>query len=251
MKNKESHEVRSIIHSLAQKKRNGNLPLDRSFDYGRMVDPTQIFSNSHVKYDFTSISSVAVIGNSGKLKNESYGSLIDTYDCVIRMNTAPVSGYEKHVGTKTDFRFVNGELMKGKNQNFSETGSNWLSTIAGERIVFTPTTESGYNKGIYQSVNANQVYFLSDEMLGLVNDFSNRHGIGHCSIGLLSTLVALKFGDVVDLFGFGFHMEDQSMKHYWEQMSEGSEGDHNWEREKEIVMSMNFLGYINIKDLFG
>ena len=49
--------------------------------------------------------SIAIVGNSGKLMNESYGKLIDSHDLVFRCNLAQTNGYEKHVGSNTDFRF--------------------------------------------------------------------------------------------------------------------------------------------------
>ncbi|KAM6933071.1 CMP-N-acetylneuraminate-beta-galactosamide-alpha-2,3-sialyltransferase 4 isoform 3-T3 [Xenentodon cancila] len=46
-----------------------------------------------------------VIGNGFAIKNSSLGSIINKYDMVIRLNDAPVSGYEEDVGNKTTMRF--------------------------------------------------------------------------------------------------------------------------------------------------
>ncbi|XP_076850168.1 CMP-N-acetylneuraminate-beta-galactosamide-alpha-2,3-sialyltransferase 4 isoform X2 [Brachyhypopomus gauderio] len=45
-----------------------------------------------------------VIGNGFALKNSSLGIAIDRHDIVIRMNDAPVRGYEQDVGSKTTMR---------------------------------------------------------------------------------------------------------------------------------------------------
>ncbi|XP_036006059.1 CMP-N-acetylneuraminate-beta-galactosamide-alpha-2,3-sialyltransferase 4 [Fundulus heteroclitus] len=47
----------------------------------------------------------AVIGNGFVIKNSSLGSVINKYDVVIRLNDAPVRGFEEDVGNKTTMRF--------------------------------------------------------------------------------------------------------------------------------------------------
>lgn len=51
-------------------------------------------------------SSCAVVTNSADLRNSNAGSVIDSNECVIRLNTAPTSGYEEDVGAKTTVRVV-------------------------------------------------------------------------------------------------------------------------------------------------
>ncbi|XP_037683380.1 CMP-N-acetylneuraminate-beta-1,4-galactoside alpha-2,3-sialyltransferase isoform X1 [Choloepus didactylus] len=47
-----------------------------------------------------------IIGNGGVLANKSLGSRIDDYDIVVRLNSAPVKGFEKDVGSKTTLRIT-------------------------------------------------------------------------------------------------------------------------------------------------
>mmetsp|Transcript_28855 Transcript_28855/g.92128 ORF Transcript_28855/g.92128 Transcript_28855/m.92128 type:complete len:413 (+) Transcript_28855:166-1404(+) len=56
------------------------------------------------RYDFEEC---AVVGNSGQLLNKDYGEQIDASDAVLRINNAPIAGFDKHVGTKTTFNLVN------------------------------------------------------------------------------------------------------------------------------------------------
>ncbi|KAI8491709.1 St6galnac4p [Branchiostoma belcheri] len=46
----------------------------------------------------------ALVSTSGHVLNYTAGEEIDQAECVIRMNHAPVSGFEKHVGTRTTVR---------------------------------------------------------------------------------------------------------------------------------------------------
>ncbi|XP_060702800.1 CMP-N-acetylneuraminate-beta-galactosamide-alpha-2,3-sialyltransferase 4-like [Hemiscyllium ocellatum] len=45
-----------------------------------------------------------IVGNGDSLRNSSLGETINKYDIVIRLNNAPVRGYEKDVGKKTTLR---------------------------------------------------------------------------------------------------------------------------------------------------
>uniref|UniRef100_A0A8C2R4S4 ST3 beta-galactoside alpha-2,3-sialyltransferase 3 n=1 Tax=Capra hircus TaxID=9925 RepID=A0A8C2R4S4_CAPHI len=47
-----------------------------------------------------------IVGNGGVLANKSLGSRIDDYDIVVRLNSAPVKGFEKDVGHKTTLRIT-------------------------------------------------------------------------------------------------------------------------------------------------
>jgi hypothetical protein len=48
----------------------------------------------------------AVVGGAGNLIGSNYGSLIDSKEVVIRMNKAPIQGFEKDVGSKTTHHIV-------------------------------------------------------------------------------------------------------------------------------------------------
>lgn len=53
------------------------------------------------------IKKCAIIGNSPYLLYSSHGEQIDDYEVVIRCNAAITQGFEKYVGSKTDYRMVN------------------------------------------------------------------------------------------------------------------------------------------------
>ncbi|PIK52301.1 putative alpha-N-acetylgalactosaminide alpha-2,6-sialyltransferase 5-like isoform X2 [Apostichopus japonicus] len=50
--------------------------------------------------------SCAIVSSSGQLLGRNAGKEIDANDCVIRMNDAPVNGYENDVGSRTSIRVV-------------------------------------------------------------------------------------------------------------------------------------------------
>ena len=59
----------------------------------------------------------AVVGNSGVTLLKEYGEEIDNHDAVIRINMAPIRGFEKYVGKRTTFDVVNShnvrEILQG------------------------------------------------------------------------------------------------------------------------------------------
>ncbi|KAJ3677956.1 hypothetical protein LUZ60_001759 [Juncus effusus] len=55
--------------------------------------------------------SCAVVGNSGILLKSENGDLIDSHELVIRLNNARISGYRRHVGSKTNFSFINSNIL--------------------------------------------------------------------------------------------------------------------------------------------
>ncbi|KAF7649780.1 hypothetical protein LDENG_00136190, partial [Lucifuga dentata] len=56
--------------------------------------------------DSMSCKTCIVMGNGGILTNKSLGQRIDEFDVVVRLNEAPVKGFEKDVGSKTTMRIT-------------------------------------------------------------------------------------------------------------------------------------------------
>ena len=67
----------------------------------------QFVKLTSVNPDITISNNVALVGSSAILLEKEYGSLIDSYDTVIRFNRAPTIGFETHVGSKTTIRMAN------------------------------------------------------------------------------------------------------------------------------------------------
>lgn len=49
--------------------------------------------------------SIIIVGNGPSLLEKPNGSIINSYDIVVRFNAFAIKGYEEHVGTKTDYWF--------------------------------------------------------------------------------------------------------------------------------------------------
>ncbi|XP_032140745.1 CMP-N-acetylneuraminate-beta-galactosamide-alpha-2,3-sialyltransferase 4 isoform X8 [Sapajus apella] len=86
-----------------------------------------------------------VVGNGHRLRNSSLGDAINKYDVVIRLNNAPVAGYEGDVGSKTTMRLFYPESahFDPKAQNnpdtllvlvaFKAMDFHWIETILSDK----------------------------------------------------------------------------------------------------------------------
>ena len=177
--------------------------------------------------------SIAVVGNSGKLKNEEYGELIDSYDIVIRCNLARVEGYEKNVGTKTDFRFIAGKsFWRDLSENFSAYDDNFLTDLKDQYFVIKAEPLYAAIQGIIKKYNTKSkiVYLRQD----FIDESESTIGIGDISLGLTAILMAIQWSKNVSIFGFTFFQGDWNEQHYFESITPYSRG-HNPLKEKEYV----------------
>lgn len=179
--------------------------------------------------------SVAVVANSGRLLDSGLGEFIDCKDAVVRMNAAPVEGYEEDVGSRTDFRFVNGLLQKGKTLDYTSTPRNWLERVSGEDLILMPLDPRSAEKAREQAEPQNQVREFCESFHDYINNDIKDY-IGKVpSTGVLSTFFSLQVADTVYLYGFGFHQEAVGDRHYWEDWDSAHDGSHNWLRERALV----------------
>lgn len=77
----------------------------------------------------------AVVSNSGAMLEHAFGAEIDGHGVVFRFNDAPTAGFEKHVGSKTTFRFgwntCNAAGHCKTQKALSDAPALWPSAFAG------------------------------------------------------------------------------------------------------------------------
>ncbi|XP_062207524.1 sialyltransferase-like protein 1 [Phragmites australis] len=83
----------------------------RSWHRLRRYDPAVLRSLPSLLSLPGRIPSCAVVGNSGILLRANHGALIDSHDAVFRLNNARISGFAAHVGSKTNFSFINSNIL--------------------------------------------------------------------------------------------------------------------------------------------
>jgi hypothetical protein len=187
--------------------------------------------------------SCSIVGNSGAILKNEFGSKIDSNDFTIRFNGARTDSYEKSVGNQTDFRILNCHYIlnvdnesyfKHQQSRFPEMDRFFLYNLYGENIIFKtdPSWRLWDKKEILKKVlkNNNKIYFVSSEIYNLGKRIN---GGNEPTNGFIGLMFGLKYFDKIDCFGFSFY-EGSSKEHYYEEINCDPKGNHNFEREKKV-----------------
>ncbi|XP_058712940.1 CMP-N-acetylneuraminate-beta-galactosamide-alpha-2,3-sialyltransferase 4 isoform X2 [Poecile atricapillus] len=207
----------------------------------------------------------AVVGNGHRLRNSSMGDTINTYDVVIRLNNAPVHGYEQDVGSKTTMRLFYPESahFDPRTENnpdtllvlvpFKPMDFQWMEAILNDRR----RVRKGFWKQppLIWEANPEQVrilnpYYMEVTAAKLLNlpMKQPRKVKQKPTTGLLAITLALHFCDLVHIAGFGY--PDSANKkqtiHYYEQITLKSmaASEHNVSHEAVAIKRMLELGLV-------
>uniref|UniRef100_A0A3B3BHQ8 ST3 beta-galactoside alpha-2,3-sialyltransferase 4 n=1 Tax=Oryzias melastigma TaxID=30732 RepID=A0A3B3BHQ8_ORYME len=166
-----------------------------------------------------------VVGNSFAIKKTSLGSAINKYDVVIRLNNAPVPGYEEDVGNKTTMRIFYPEsaISNPRLHNDEDT----LMVM----VPFKPHDLRWLKEMLYDEKRDRRGFWKPPPLIWLVNRSNVRVLDPHFmhqtvkqmkpfqpTTGFLAVFVALNYCDVVHIAGFGYppKSDQQQPIHYFE-----------------------------------
>ena len=199
---------------------------------------------NHITQEVQREQSVAVVGNSGKLLTEQQGEFIDSHDIVFRCNLAKIEGYEKSVGTKTDFRFIAGKsFWRDLTGQFSSYEDNFLTNLKDQHFIIKAEPLYAAIQGIIKNYNTeSKVLYIRQDF---IDEAEKKLGIGDISLGLTAILMALQWSSNVSVFGFTFFQEGWDEQHYFESITPYSRG-HNPLAEKEYVNNLVELKHITL-----
>ncbi|XP_036612174.1 CMP-N-acetylneuraminate-beta-1,4-galactoside alpha-2,3-sialyltransferase isoform X3 [Trichosurus vulpecula] len=201
-----------------------------------------------------------IIGNGGVLANKSLGARIDDYDIVVRLNSAPVKGFEKDVGGKTTLRitYPEGAMQRPeeyeKDSLFVLAGFKWQDFKWLKYIVYKEKVSA--SDGFWKSV-ATRVpkeppeirilnpYFIQEAAFSFIGLPFNHGLMGRGNIPTLGTVavtMALHSCDQVAVAGFGYDMSSPNAPlHYYESVRMAAIKEswtHNIQREKEFLRKL-------------
>lgn len=207
-----------------------------------------------------------VIGNSFSIKNSSLGEIINKYDVVIRLNNAPVRGFEEDVGNKTTLRLFYPESASPipeihNNPDtllvlvpFKDHDLRWLKMILyNEKRVL-----KGFWKlppqiwlGGTSQIRVLDPYFLrltASNLLKIPLKPNRQQKPVHPTTGILAVFVALNYCDVVHLAGFGYPeaRNQQHPIHYYGQdtLKSMKNSNHDLDQEAQVLKRLEEQGLI-------
>uniref|UniRef100_A0A673X8Z1 Lactosylceramide alpha-2,3-sialyltransferase n=1 Tax=Salmo trutta TaxID=8032 RepID=A0A673X8Z1_SALTR len=207
-----------------------------------------------------------IMGNGAILTNKSMGARIDEYNVIARLNEAPVSGYEKDVGSRTTMRitYPEGAIQKTERYEqdslfvlsaFKALDFKWLrSMIFKERLRNT----DGFWKSVARHVPREpsemrilNPYFIQEAAFRFIGLPHNKGQMGRGNIPTLGTVaitMALHNCDEVAVAGFGYDMSTpHAPLHYYEKIRMAAikqSWTHNISKEKEFLIKLVKAGVI-------
>ncbi|XP_010870627.1 CMP-N-acetylneuraminate-beta-1,4-galactoside alpha-2,3-sialyltransferase isoform X1 [Esox lucius] len=216
--------------------------------------------------DCLSCKKCIIVGNGGILTNRSMGARIDEYDVIVRLNEAPVRGYEKDVGSRTTMRitYPEGAIQKAELYEkdslfvlsaFKPSDFQWLRSMLFKRRLHNP---EGFWKSVARHVPREpsdmrilNPYFIQEASFRLIGLPHNNGQMGRGNIPTLGTVaitMALHNCDEVAVAGFGYDMTaPHAPLHYYEKIRMAAIKEswtHNICKEKEFLIKLVKAGVI-------
>lgn len=216
--------------------------------------------------DSKSCVTCVVVGNGGILSNKSLGQRIDEADVVVRLNEAPVKGFEKDVGSKTTMRITYPEGAIQKTERYESHSLFVLSAFKAldlkwlRHMVFNQRLRStdGFWKSVAKSVPRGpsdmrilNPYFIQEASFKLIGLPHNNGQMGRGNIptlGAVAITMALHNCDEVAIAGFGYNMSTpHAPLHYYEKIRMAAIREswtHNISKEKEFLVKLVKAGVL-------
>lgn len=190
----------------------------------KRLPPT--FKISDIVADF---GSVAIVGNSPRLMENSHGPAIDSHDLIIRVNDGRIQGFEPHTGTRTTLRFV-GVPLKERYHDFFRgfAEESLIITRAENRTILE---ELGCRTPARYIRRHSQVPLAAfGKLAGLVEIGGFPERPPRSGIVLLSLLVdAMEAGKKVSIFGLETEPRSTGAEHFYKDGREFVGSTTTWE----------------------
>ncbi|KAJ7533221.1 hypothetical protein O6H91_13G038300 [Diphasiastrum complanatum] len=190
----------------------------------------------------------AVVGNSGILLDNTYGSFIDSHEMVMRLNNARIYGFKDSVGTKTTISFMNSNVLHSCSNRprcyCHPYGENvpivaymcqvvhlmdvaLCSSWHKAPLIVTDPRFDGLCMRIAKYYSLKTFFHSTGRS---VDDWSRVHDgiMFHYSSGMQAVMVAVGMCEEVSIFGFG---KSAHAKHHYHTNQRGELSLHDYEAE--------------------
>uniref|UniRef100_A0A3P8T7C7 Lactosylceramide alpha-2,3-sialyltransferase n=1 Tax=Amphiprion percula TaxID=161767 RepID=A0A3P8T7C7_AMPPE len=174
-----------------------------------------------------------VVGSGGVLHGSHLGSHIDQYDIIIRLNNAPVDGFERDAGSRTTIRLMYPEGAPHSANEYKKTAMvalvvfksldlDWLtSVITKQPLSFW--SKMWFWREVVDDIPLTPESFkiLHPEIIHktgqVLQTYTLKQGNMVPTLGASAVVLALQLCDQVSLAGFGYDMQHPGARlHYYE-----------------------------------
>ncbi|XP_076019878.1 ST3 beta-galactoside alpha-2,3-sialyltransferase 7 isoform X2 [Genypterus blacodes] len=180
-----------------------------------------------------------VVGSGGVLHGSHLGSHIDQYDIIIRLNNAPVPGFERDAGSRTTIRLMYPEGAPHSANEYKKTNMvalvvfksldlDWLtSVITKQPLSFW--SKMWFWREVVDDIPLRPESFriLHPEIIHktgkVLQTYTSNQGTMVPTLGASAVVMALQLCDQVSLAGFGYDMQHPDARlHYYETIRMGA-----------------------------
>lgn len=156
-------------------------------------------------------SKVIIVGNSPNVLKNEYGSLIDSYDIVIRINKCVTKNYEKYIGSKTDIWATTHNSKKWYGEDYIPDNYENITQIWKRTPKTTLSSLPKYLQSIPNLQMFKSNFYSSKENKKVKTYIDESEFISEPCTGLLTILTATTFYKNVSIYGFSFFNESNNL----------------------------------------
>jgi hypothetical protein len=160
-----------------------------------------------------------VVASGGSVLEKELGHKIDNFDLVVRANLAQFEGFEKHVGSRTDVRFMSHKAFGNtlKNTEFSAYDINYVPNSNSHLIIRSVGNIGSVIPGLALNKDGNNKFSILDlDCWDYMNEPLNSKDYG--TVGYSAVITMMLLGCEVSIYGFDF-FDGSSKYHYYESVA--------------------------------
>tara|TARA_R110000796_G_C14560180_1_gene434775 strand:- start:499 stop:1251 length:753 start_codon:yes stop_codon:yes gene_type:complete len=176
-----------------------------------------------------------VVASGGSVLDNKLGDEIDEFDLIVRTNLAQYEGFEKHVGSRTDVRFLSHKAFGNtlSNVDFSSYDVDYIPNSNSHLIIRSVGNIGSMIPGFILNQDGKNKFSILD--LDYNTYLDRQLNTGHyCTVGFSAVHTMMDLGCEVYIYGFDFYNESTSY-HYYEKVSKKAQtgrANHPMKNEK-------------------
>lgn len=199
---------------------------------------------NHVRPNLVVSPKIAIVGSSGRLRDEPQGELIDTFEDVVRFNRAPTKNWEKQCGSKTTIHMANSHVFVGKplqRGEWVQRDTGFIKRMKNKNIIVYGNHKffARRNECVHKTSKAFQIDPQLNHILKPKLKLEIRKQL---TVGMMFMAICIDSGIVPHIFGFDIE-EERPRDHYWEERGPASKF-HTPSDEKLVLRKLIEAGKI-------